>query len=133
MFPTQQQSPTKTKKRTCSSARVDSHVKAESSLPQPIRTEGTIVYPRDARKAQIEEQVALHQSINKQPLTMRQIARRIQMSPGGHLMNILWEMAEEQRLIAHPRPYRETMTAWDFKLPPDRVGTVLERIYEVKR
>ena len=64
---------------------------------------------------------------------MRQIAKRVHMSPGGHLMDILWEMTDEQRLIPAPRAYRESMTAWDFKLPPERVDVVLERIYEVQR
>lgn len=121
-----------TPQRTWRSSHAEPHVNSGSRPAEILPPQGTILYPRDVRKAQIEEQVALHQSIHKKPLTMRQIAHRIQMSPGGHLMNILWEMAEEQRLIAHPRQYRETMTAWDFKLPPDRVDVVLERVYREK-
>jgi len=133
MFTAQDQPSKATGKRTCRPPRAEHHVKSNPAPAQPARIEGTILYPRDVRKAQIEEQVALHQTFHKKPLTMRQIAKRIKMSPGGHLMNILWEMSDEQRLIALPRAYRSTVTAWDFKLPPDRVDSVLERIYEVQR
>lgn len=77
---------------------------------------------RSARKEQIEREIADYQRMNKQGLSMRQIAKRIGMSPSSHLMSILWELAEESRLIAKPLDYRPGMTAWNWKLPPDRLS-----------
>jgi len=93
-------------------------------------TTGKMMYPRAVRKQQIEEVIALRQMVDKKPSTMRQIARGLNMSPSNHLMELLWEMADEQRLIPKPREYRQTMTAWDFKLPPDRAARIVEKVYQ---
>lgn len=81
---------------------------------------GKLMCSRDARKGQIEREIAHHQRMEKTGLSMRQIAKRIGMSPSSHLMGILWEMADEKRLISKARDYRDGV-AWDFRVPSSRL------------
>jgi hypothetical protein len=94
-----------------------------------LQLRGVVSYSKATRMGQVEQQIAEFQILNKKGLSMRQIARRLGMSASGHLMSILWDMAETHRLVAIPRPYRDGMTAWEFKLPPDRLSIVWDSIY----
>lgn len=91
-------------------------------------TGAILSYPKCHRMDQIEKEIAVHQTMSRKPMTMRQLARRLNMSASGHLMGILWDMADQGRLIASPREYRN-QTAWDWKLPADKVGAVLDKVY----
>ena len=94
-----------------------------------VKPQGAILsYPKSTRMDQIEKEVAVHQTMSRKPMSMRQIARRLNMSASGHLMSILWDMVDDGRLISEPRPYRDT-TAWDFRVPPDRMLSVLDKVY----
>jgi len=92
------------------------------------QTVGVLSYPKAHRMSQIEHELAIHQTMSRKPMTMRQIARRLNMAASGHLMTILWDMCDQGRIIGTPRPYRN-MTAWDWKLAPNRMGAALDKVY----
>jgi hypothetical protein len=82
---------------------------------------GRMVYSRHDRKSQIEDAIRHYQAMSKAPLSMRQIARRVNMSASAHLMTLLWDMVDDGTLVAKPRPYRTNMTAWDFSIPSHKL------------
>ena len=91
---------------------------------------GVVSYPRAIRMEQIEKAIAVDQAMHRRPLSMRQIAHRLNMSASNHLMCMLWDLVDAGRLVADPRPYREGIVAWDFRLVPDRLSAVLADVYD---
>ncbi len=89
-----------------------------------------VSHSRGERKAQILNVLAIGVGdCTKTKLSMRQIARRIGMTPSAHVMSILWDLVDEGRVIASPRNYRD-MVAWDFSLPARRptIYNTLEKV-----
>ena len=99
-------------------------IQGNSAQPRPI-----LSYPKSVRIDQIQRAIAIEQAIQKRGLSMRQIASRIQMSPSGHLMSLLWDMNDDGLLIAKPHDYRDNMKRWEFRIPPDRLGVLLDEVY----
>lgn len=91
------------------------------------------VLPREKRKEQIEQVLAIKTLESKGPFSMRQIARAVDMAQSGTFMAILWDMVDDGKLVANPRPYRPNKTAWDFQIPPHRIDLVLGQAYEVQK
>ena len=70
-----------------------------------------ISYSKEERFQQIEDYLKVHESG-----TMRQIAKAIKITPGGHLMDLLWQMVDDQILKADSEEYRPKWIRWTFKL-----------------
>ena len=70
-----------------------------------------ISYSKSERFQQVEDYLKIHESG-----TMRDIAKAIKITPGGHFMEILWQMVADQRLKADPEEYRPNWTRWTFRL-----------------
>jgi hypothetical protein len=91
-------------------------------------------YPRAERIKQIESVLAVRVVESKPPASMRQIAKAIGMSPSGTLMDILWDMVDAGILVANPRPYRGHIgTAWDFRIPANKIDQAVGMAYEVQK
>ena len=90
---------------------------------------GVLSLPKTARMEQIERVIAVHQTMQKQGLTMRQIARQIGMSPSDHLMSILWDLAEADRLLCRYKDYRPNIKSFVWFVTPNRLGLVLDQVY----
>lgn len=88
--------------------------------------------PREKRKQQIERALAIKTLESKAPMSMRQIARAVDMAQCGTFMNLLWDMVDDGRLIANPRAHRPNVIAWDFQIAPHRVNLVVGQAYEVQ-
>lgn len=91
------------------------------------------VLPREKRKEQIEQVLAIKTLESKGPFSMRQIARAVDMAQSGTFMAILWDMVDDGKLVANPRPYRPGWTTWEFQLPPHRLALVTGQAYELQK
>jgi hypothetical protein len=70
-----------------------------------------ISYSKEERFQQIEDYLKTHEKG-----TMRQIAKAIKITAGGHLMDLLWQMVDDQRLKADSEEYRPKWIRWTFSL-----------------
>jgi hypothetical protein len=86
------------------------------------------------RESEIEKALAIRAMNNGQPATMRELARCTGVSASTFMMNRLWKMVDDGRLIANPEPYGSgvTQTRWLFQVPAHRLPTVLGDVYEVR-
>lgn len=91
-------------------------------------------YRKHERKDQIEREVAASMLMSQKPMSMRQIARRLDMRPSAHIMDILMEMATEGRLDYRVVNYRQGNFAqrFEFFIPAKRLATAIGAIYEEK-
>ena len=88
-----------------------------------------ISYSKEYRMDQIEEVMAVHQVMVKGGMSMRMIAKQIGMSPSNHLMNILWTMADDGRIMARKKHYRPNIDSFVWFVSADRLGVVLDKVY----
>lgn len=75
-------------------------------------------YSRDERKVQVLQALAIKAQRGEQPrMTMYQIAKRLDLSPSTHLMNILKEMEEQGMLQSFTTTHRPNMRrrVWELK------------------
>lgn len=89
-------------------------------------------FRKHERKDQIESAVAAGMIMSTRGLSMRQIARKLDMRPSTHLMDILIEMASEGRLDYRVLPYRSKGIGAErfvFFIPPKRMATALANVY----
>lgn len=70
-----------------------------------------ISYSKEERFKQVEDYLKVHEKG-----TMREIAKAIKITPGGHFMDILWEMVDANRLLADSEEYRPKWVRWTFRL-----------------
>jgi chromosome segregation and condensation protein ScpB len=88
---------------------------------------------KDERKSQIEREVAAAMVMSQKPLSMTQIAKRLDMRPSSHLMNLLMELATEGRLDYRVEAYRSKGFAAErfaFFIPAARLATAVAAVYE---
>lgn len=86
------------------------------------------------RESEIEKALAVRSMQNGKAATMRELARITGVSASTFLMNRLWKMVDDGRLIANPEQYHGgvTQVRWLFQLPADRLPNVLGDVYEVR-
>ncbi len=105
------------------------NVKVQSVEGKQAESGAILSYPKEQRIAQIEQVIAVHQVTHKTGLSMRQIAKQINMAPSDHLMKLLWHMSDAGYLRAKRKPYRDNMISYLWYVSRDRLGVVLDRVY----
>lgn len=84
-------------------------------------------------RKEILDLLALRVVESKPPASMRQIAKALNRHPNGHMIGILWDMADEGLLVAKPRQHRPDVTAWDWQLPAHKIDQAVGLAYEVQK
>lgn len=87
-------------------------------------------YSREVRRSQILHALALCRMQGSPILSMRQIARRIDMSPSNHVMSILWDMVDLNLIVATPHAHQgATDVRWSFEIAPHKYAETLHDVY----
>lgn len=86
---------------------------------------------RQKREEAIERELAIAATLDKKPLSMRQIARRMKVAAGGWLMDILCAMADAGRILQNTFVYRggTCKARFTFTLPPARIADVAQKAW----
>jgi len=98
-----------------------SHKRRETYIPPKTR--------RQKREEEIKRVLAIAHFEKGKPLSMRQIARHMNLWPTSWLMNVLYEMADEGQLLQRTFPQGKSQVRNTFCLPPDRVQAAAARAW----
>ena len=91
-------------------------------------------YRRDERKDQIEHVVYEYLYMHRKAMTMRQIADAVGMSPQMHLIRILDEMVDAERLLLKPFDYNGGKCSYrcEYTIPPQKVAAGVAGALDMK-
>lgn len=72
-------------------------------------------YPRRMRREARKELIYTLIPTNRYGTTMYGLAWQMGLSPSAHLMDMIWELVEEGRVVASPEPHRPNVQKWIFR------------------